>query len=74
MPQAGTVGFLQYDAPIDSESFAKEILEQEGVFYVPGSCFDCEKHLRLGLTADPSVFAKGLQLTAAFIKKQEETK
>ena len=74
MPQAGTVGFLQYDAPIDSESFAKEILEQEGVFYVPGSCFDCEKHLRLGLTADSSAFAKGLQLTAAFFQKQEETK
>ena len=52
MPQAGTVGFLKYDAPIASADFARYLLDQTGVFYVPGSCFDSESHLRLGLTAD----------------------
>lgn len=68
MPDAGTVGFLKYDVKIPSVEFAKGILEQDGVFYVPGSCFDCEQHLRLGLTANAEQFQKGLQLTADYIQ------
>ena len=69
MPQAGTVGFLKYDAPIASTDFAKGLLDQTGVFYVPGSCFDCESHLRLGLTADHDLFIKGLQITAQYLPR-----
>jgi len=67
MPQAGTVGFLKYDAPIASADFARYLLDQTGVFYVPGSCFDSESHLRLGLTADHALFLKGLQITAHYL-------
>jgi len=69
MPDVGTVGFLKYDAGIPSVEFAKGILQQYGVFYVPGSCFNCEQHLRLGLTANAEQFQKGLQLTADYLKK-----
>ena len=69
MPDVGTVGFLKYDAGIPSVEFAKGILQQYGVFYVPGSCFNCEQHLRLGLTANAKQFQKGLQLTADYLKK-----
>lgn len=69
MPQAGTVGFLKYDKAVGSADFAKAILEAHGVFYVPGSCFDCENHLRLGLTADAEHFTKGLAMTAEFMKQ-----
>ena len=69
MPNVGTVGFLKYDTVMPSVEFAKGILQQDGVFYVPGSCFNCEQHLRLGLTANAEQFQKGLQLTADYLKK-----
>lgn len=69
MPQAGTVGFLGYDAPIDDTMLAKQLLEKEGVFFVPGSCFGAEKHLRLGLTCDQKTMETGLAKLAEFIGK-----
>lgn len=69
LPQTGTVGFLKYGANIPSKKFAIHLLDECGVFYVPGSCFDCEYHLRLGLTAEPSLFKKGLQLTKQYLPK-----
>jgi aspartate/methionine/tyrosine aminotransferase len=67
LPSAGTVSFLKYHASILSTELAKGLLDQYGVFYVPGACFQCESHLRLGLTADPEKFKKGLELTAAYL-------
>lgn len=66
MPQAGTVSFLKYESSLSSETAAIELLQQNGVFYVPGSCFQCESHLRLGLTSAPEQFQKGLALTAEY--------
>lgn len=67
LPFPGTVSFLKYHASILSTELAKGLLDQYGVFYVPGACFQCESHLRLGLTADPEKFKKGLELTAAYL-------
>lgn len=69
MPQAGTVGFLGYDAPIDDTMLAKQLLKEEGVFFVPGSCFGAKKHLRLGLTCDQETMKTGLEKLAEFIGK-----
>lgn len=71
IPQAGTVCFLKYEGNISSRNFAEKIQEKYGVFYVPGACFGCENHLRLGLTRDPDQTFKGLQLTARFLSEAE---
>lgn len=49
LPERGTVAFLHYRAPAGSEELARMLLDQEGIFFVPGSCFGKENYLRLGL-------------------------
>ena len=50
-----------------SAALAEQMLKDTGVFFVPGSCFDCEHHLRLGLTNDPQLTAQGLQKFSAWM-------
>lgn len=66
-PETGTVGFLKYDVNIPSAVLAEDILHQYGVFFVPGSCFDCENHLRIGFTNDPDTTEKGLSLLSQYL-------
>ena len=61
MPQGGTVSFLHYGFDVKSESFAKLLLMDKGIFFVPGSCFDKEYYFRLGLAQDPVQMKKGLE-------------
>ncbi len=68
MPSSGTVGFLKYESSIRSTELAKFLLFDEGVFFVPGSCFDCENHLRIGFTAKHEDFAKGLELLGSWME------
>ncbi|MDO4415500.1 MAG: aminotransferase class I/II-fold pyridoxal phosphate-dependent enzyme [Erysipelotrichaceae bacterium] len=68
MPSSGTVGFLGYDYEIDDTMLAKQLLKETGVFFVPGSCFGCEKHLRLGLTCSGKTMETGLAKLAEFIE------
>jgi aspartate/methionine/tyrosine aminotransferase len=60
-PASGPVSFLGYEAPVHSRDLAEALLVQEGVFFVPGWCFDCEYHLRLAFTRSPGVLAEGLK-------------
>lgn len=61
MPEKGTVGFLRYEGNIPSRDLALQLLDEHGVFFVPGSCFGCENHLRIGFTRDPEMVAEGLR-------------
>jgi aspartate/methionine/tyrosine aminotransferase len=70
MPQAGTVGFLGYEAEINDTMLAQQILKEEGVFFVPGSCFGCEKHLRIGFTCDPETMKTGLAKLLEYLEKK----
>lgn len=49
LPQKGTVSFMKIPAVISSESFARELLEETGIFFVPGSCFGMDQYVRLSL-------------------------
>lgn len=60
LPETGTVCFLGYTMDIDSQSLALELLK-EGIFFVPGSCFNAEGYLRLGLGQDSSMISTGLE-------------
>lgn len=69
MPESGTVGFLGYDSDIDDTMLAQQLLSEEGVFFVPGSCFGTGKHLRIGFTCDPQTMSAGLAKLAAYLEK-----
>ena len=70
MPKGGTVGFLKYYFDLKSESFAKLLLVEKGVFFVPGSCFDKENYFRLGLAQDSTQFKKGLMELSNFVDER----
>ena len=61
LPKGGTVCFLKYGFELKSESFAKLLLVEKGIFFVPGSCFDKEYYFRLGLAQDSSLFEKRVE-------------
>ena len=67
IPSGGTVSFLKYDFDIDSITFAKDLLE-EGIFFVPGSCFDLEYHFRLGLAQDSKMIQEGLNKLSKYVQ------
>ena len=60
IPKYGTVCFLKYNFEFDSVELANQLLDEIGVFFVPGACFDYENHFRLGLGQSEKMFAAGL--------------
>ncbi len=69
IPEASTVSFLNYDFNYPSEEFAKDCLNQIGVFFVPGACFGYENYLRLGLGREPEGFKEGLEKLSEWCQK-----
>ena len=67
LPSGGTVCFLKYYFDLKSETFAKLLLAEKGVFFVPGSCFDKEYYFRLGLAQDSKLFKSGLDELSNFV-------
>ena len=58
---------LKYYFDLKSETFAKLLLAEKGVFFVPGSCFDKEYYFRLGLAQDSKLFKSGLDELSNFV-------
>ena len=71
MPDYGTVAFLNYDYSIESGELAKGLLKKYGVFFVPGSCFDMEHHLRVTFTNTASNTLKGLSLLKKYLDEMQ---
>ena len=67
LPSGGTVCFLKYGFDLNNETFAKLLLAEKGVFFVPGSCFDKENYFRLGLAQDSNKIKKGLDELSNFV-------
>lgn len=68
LPNSGTVAFLRYDFDMKSEELALRLLYDKGIFFVPGSCFDVENHMRLSLAQDSEMLKKGLQELSAWVE------
>lgn len=60
IPRHGTVCFLHYHIDIPSKELCEKLQKETGVFFVPGSAFDTEYHLRFGFTQDEKVIKEGL--------------
>ena len=71
IPQFGTVCFLKYHLPMPSSVLAEKLQNETGVFFVPGSCFDKEYHLRFGLANDPETVKQGLLIFSKWLIKQK---
>ncbi|WP_304684771.1 aminotransferase class I/II-fold pyridoxal phosphate-dependent enzyme [Ileibacterium valens] len=48
-PENGSLGFMKIVPITDSADFCRRLLDQTGIFFVPGSCFGKEGYVRIGL-------------------------
>lgn len=64
-PRGGLLALLRYRLDISSLDLANKLADDYSVMLAPGSVFGYEHHLRIGLGADPPIFAEGLTHTAA---------
>lgn len=72
IPEEGTVCFLKYDLDIPSEELCEKLQEETGIFFVPGSAFGIEHHLRFGFTHSEQEIKEGLSLFSKWLKQYEK--
>jgi aspartate/methionine/tyrosine aminotransferase len=68
-PRAGTVAFLRYKMDVPSEDLCRQLIDEQGVLLVPGSCFEMEGFLRIGFGGKTDVLREGLSRFTRFLKK-----
>ena len=64
-PGGGLLALMSYGLDIPSQQLANRLAEEYSVMLAPGTAFDYEHHLRLGLGQRPDTFAAGLERAAA---------
>jgi aspartate/methionine/tyrosine aminotransferase len=67
-PEAGSVGFMRYYINIPSEEFCIKLLEDKSTLLVPGSCFDFDNHLRIGIGNPTETIKEGLERLKDFLR------
>lgn len=67
IPDDGTVCFLKYHLDIPSDKLCEKLQKETGVFFVPGSSFGIEYHLRFGFTHDEHEVKEGLEVFSKWL-------
>jgi len=65
-PEAGVVAFPRYDYDVLTDDFARGLIERYGVFVLPGSGFETERHFRVNLGCDPEMFTDAFDRIAGY--------
>ncbi len=65
----GTTQLIHYDIDMLSVDFAELIQKETGIFFVPGSCYNAEYHLRLGGGLNPTILKEGLEEFSKWLRK-----
>lgn len=60
-PAAGCFAFVRYDLPVLSWDLVMDMVENNSVFVIPGSCFGIENHLRMNFGVDKPRLEEGLK-------------
>ncbi len=72
IPDEGTVCFLKYNINMPSIEFCEKLQKETGIFFVPGSAFDQEYHLRFGLTRDARYTQEALNIFSKWLRQFDE--
>ena len=67
-PEAGTTALVYYRKNMPSRELCARLIEETGVLFTPGECFEMEGSVRIGYAFDSKVLQKGLDLFAEFLK------
>lgn len=67
-PVAGTTALVYYDKDIPSYDLCVRLIEEKGLLFTPGSCFEMEGAVRIGYAFDSKLLKEGLDIFADFLK------
>ncbi len=68
-PTAGVCAFPRLERVADVDAFCRRLAAERGLLLVPGSCFGCPRHVRLGFGGESSRVEEGLRrLGAALVE------
>jgi aspartate/methionine/tyrosine aminotransferase len=62
------LALMRYELDLPSLELANRLAENYGVMLAPGSAFDYEGYLRIGIGNDQEIFAEGLRQTARCLR------
>lgn len=71
-PTSGTTALVYFDLDMPSEELCIKLMEEKGVMFTPGSCFEMEGAVRIGYAFDSSRLKEGLQLFAEFLSSHSK--
>ncbi|MCB1176629.1 MAG: aminotransferase class I/II-fold pyridoxal phosphate-dependent enzyme, partial [Leptospiraceae bacterium] len=60
-PEAGIVCFPKLKKNISSSEYSDNLMKDCKIFVLPGSDFECEGYIRVGLGEESTIFEKGIQ-------------
>lgn len=68
-PRGGLLALMTYALDIPSLELANGLAEDASVMLAPGSVFNIEHHLRIGIGQEPEIFAEGLERTSDYLRQ-----
>jgi len=68
-PKGGSTAFPRYHLDMPSEELAVRLIEETGVFIVPGASFEIEGHFRVGYGNKTETIKEGLRRFSEFLEK-----
>ncbi len=68
-PVAGTTALVYYEKDIPSRELCDRLMNETGVLFTPGECFEMEGSVRIGYAFDSQVLKEGLDLFAEFLER-----
>jgi hypothetical protein len=66
-PKAGFTGFPRFQSKLSSVEFCAKFLQEEGVLMSPGEYFGLDKHFRINIGGDESLFKEALKRLAKYL-------
>lgn len=68
-PVAGTTALVYYKKDMPSHELCVKLLEEKGVLFTPGDCFEMEGSVRIGYAFDSQLLQTGLDKFAEFLRE-----
>jgi len=64
LPAGGVAAFPRLTAVSHTDAFCEKLFHEHGVLVIPGSCFGCPQHIRLGFGGPTDQLVEGLDRLA----------
>lgn len=72
LPAGGVAAFPRFDDLVNTDEFCEKLFRMHGVLVVPGSCFGCPQHIRVGFGGPTADFVRGLKIVSSTLSEVTE--